>query len=322
MGQILDRFKSDIDQPLSAILTLNTIAHTVGAIGVGAQAAKLLSNTKFLGINVAAVLVPTVMTLAILILSEIIPKTLGASYWRALTRFTVRALNIVIFILYPLVWLSQRITGLLRQDTHGSILSKTEFSAMAEVIAEQGVLRREEYSVIKSLLRFEAVRAKDIMTPRTVIIGAEQKKTVEDFYEQNKALRLTRIPIYDGSIDHITGFVIQSDLLSQLIEGRKTVLLQDIMRPIVVVKEDDILPDVFNTLLEHRAHIAVVVGEYGGTSGLLTMEDVVETLLGLEIVDEFDRAEDMQLLARQKWEQRAERMGLLQTGRNAKGDGD
>jgi CBS domain containing-hemolysin-like protein len=311
MGNRLGRFKADIDRPLAAILTLNTIAHTVGAIGVGAQAARLFSDSRVLGINIAAVVVPTVMTLAILILSEIIPKTLGANYWRSLVGVTIRAVTIIIYTLYPLVWLSQVITRRMKSDKERSVLSRSEFSAMAETITEQGVLQKQEFGIIKNLLRFESVRAQDVMTPRTVVIAADENQSIGTFNAQSPALRVSRIPVYEGTIDHVTGFVIRSELLARLVEGQQEMLLKDLKRPIVMVGESDLLPDIFNTLIAQQAHIAVVVSQYGGTSGILTMEDVVETLLGLEIVDEFDRTADMQALARKNWEVRARALGLI-----------
>ena len=318
-GEILSRFKADIDRPLSAILTLNTIAHTAGAIGVGAQASQLLGHTTLMGINVAAVVVPTVMTLAILILSEIIPKTLGAAHWRGLARFTTSSVQLIILLLYPLVALSQLITRLLKQEGAGSVLSRSEFSAMTEVITEQGVLQQQEYRIIKSLLRFGDVRAEDAMTPRTVVVAADRHQTIGEFYAARKSVRFTRIPLFDEAIDRITGFVIRSDILARMVEGQTDVALKEVERPIVVVDEDRALPETFNTLIEKRAHIAVVVDGYGGTAGILTMEDVVETLLGLEIVDEFDRTADMQQLARNNWTQRARQLGLIEDDPSAEG---
>jgi CBS domain containing-hemolysin-like protein len=312
VGQRLGRFKEDIDRPLAAILTLNTIAHTVGAIGVGAQAARLFSDSRWLGLNVAALVVPTVMTLAILILSEIIPKTLGANYWRSLVGFTVRAVNMVIYMLYPLVVLSQGITRVMKNDKMRSVLSRSEFSAMAETITEQGVLQKHEFGFIKNLLRFETVRAQDVMTPRTVMVAGNENQSIADFNNENPSLRFSRIPVFDTTIDHVTGFVIRSEYLARVVAGEGDLLLRDLKRPIPMVKEDDLLPDIFDMLIEQRAHIALVVSQYGGTSGVLTMEDVVETLLGLEIVDEFDRTADMQRLARKNWEARARALGLIE----------
>jgi CBS domain containing-hemolysin-like protein len=312
-GRRLVRFKEDIDRPLAAILTLNTIAHTVGAIGVGAQAARMFSDAHLWGLNVAAVIVPTVMTLAILILSEIIPKTLGATYWRFLVGFTVRAVTAIIYALYPLVGLSQLITRSLKKDKTQSVLSRSEFSAMAESITAQGVLKKHEFGMIKNLLDFESVRARDVMTPRTVMVAADENQTIGAFNEANASLRVSRIPVFDGSIDQITGFVLRADLLARLVADQDDLLLKDLKRPIILVAEDDLLPDIFNTLIQKRAHIGVVVNAFGGTSGVLTMEDVVETLLGLEIVDETDRTADLQQLARKNWEARAKALGLIPT---------
>jgi len=311
LGRRLSRFKADIDRPLAAILTLNTIAHTVGAIGVGAQAARIFSDARLWGLNVAAVVVPTVMTLAILILSEIIPKTLGANYWRLLVGFTIRSVNLIIYGLYPLVALSQLITRTLKSDKTRSVLNRSEFSAMAESIAKQGVLKQHEFGMIKNLLRFESVRAQDVMTPRTVMVAADENQSIGAFNARNPSIRVSRIPIFETSIDHVTGFVIRSEILARLVAGEDGLLLKDLKRPIEFVKEDDMLPDIFSSLIEKRAHIAVVVNAFGGTSGVLSMEDVVETLLGLEIVDEFDRTADLQHLARKNWEKRARALGIL-----------
>jgi magnesium and cobalt exporter, CNNM family len=313
IGMLLTRFKSNIDLPLAAILTLNTIAHTVGAIGVGAQAAKIWSNTYVFGINIAAVVIPVAMTLAILILSEIIPKTIGANYWRGLVGFTVSSINIIIYAIYPLVWLSQLITNFLKKDKEKSVLSRAEFAAMAEIVAKEGVIKKSEYKIIQNLLRFHSIQAESIMTPRTVVVAAEHNLTVSKFYEKIKELRFTRIPIFEQNKDRTIGFVMRDDVLSQIISGYPDKPLVEIRRDLLSVSIDRSLPSIFNEFLEKRQQIAMVVDGYGGMSGILTMEDVIETLLGLEIVDEFDRAADMQKLARKLWEKRAGEMGLAQT---------
>lgn len=310
VGLLLTRFKANIDRPLAAILTLNTIAHTVGAIGVGAQATNIWSHTDLFGVNMAAVVVPVAMTLAILILSEIIPKTLGANYWRMLTGFTVSTLNYVIFVLAPLVWLSQRITNFLKKDKKRSVLSRSEFAVMAEVVAGEGVIQKQEYTIINSLLRFDTICARDVMTPRTVVVAAEQNKSVGELYEEIKSHRFSRVPIFDGTKDRTTGYVMWGDVLAHLLKGNSDKPIKEIGREILVVTNDRSLPAVFNLLLEKRQHIAMVIDKYGGMAGIITMEDVLETLLGLEIVDELDQTVDMQKLAREIWEKRARKMGL------------
>ncbi|MEL7021623.1 MAG: CNNM domain-containing protein [Bacteroidota bacterium] len=190
VGQLLKKFKSNIDRPLSAILTLNTIAHTLGAMGVGAQAEKIWASDTGLeigGIFIGAnAIVGTVMTLAILILSEIIPKTLGANYWRQLTSFTVLSLNVIIKLLLPLVWISQQITKLLKKDKERSVFSRADFTAMAELGAKEGVFEKNEGSIIQNLLKFNRITAKDVMTPRTVVRMADRDQSIKDYYDSRK----------------------------------------------------------------------------------------------------------------------------------------
>lgn len=316
-GQLLKNFKEDIDRPLSAILTLNTIAHTVGAIGVGSQAGKMYGDQNMvlggfeLPFSVEA-FVGAAMTLAILILSEIIPKTLGANNWKQLSGFTVNSLNVVIIALYPLVLLSQLITKSMKKDKDKSVLSRADFSAMAEIGEKEGIFRSNESRIIHNLLRLNTIRTKDVMTPRTVVKAANQERTIQEFYDKNEKLQFSRIPVFAESKDHINGFVLKDEILSSIIKDNGEAPLRDIMREILIINEQVPLPDLFNQLMEKREHIALVVDEFGGMAGIVTMEDVIETLLGIEIVDELDNIEDMQLLARKNWEKRAKVLGLLE----------
>jgi len=307
LGKNLDKFKKNIDKPLAAILTLNTVAHTVGAIGVGAQATKLW-GASFM----SSILVPVVMTLAVLILSEIIPKTIGANNWKGLAGFTTSSLNIVIKALYPLVWFSQLITGWLKKDKDKSVLSRTDFAAMTKIGAKSGALQANESHIIDNLLKLSSVRAKDIMTPRTVVTAAPEDISIGDFYEENEKLRFSRVPVFENSKDNITGFVMKDDILQAMIEKRADKELQTIRRDIAIVTETSPIQKVFDKLIESKDHIALVVDEFGGMSGILTMEDVIETLLGMEIVDEFDNVEDLQALARKNWEKRARNLGIVE----------
>lgn len=305
-GSTLQSFKENIDRPLAAILTLNTIAHTAGAIGVGAQASQIW------GVSImATAVVPVLMTLAILLLSEIIPKTIGANYWRELAGFTVSCLKIIMWILAPLVYVSQIITKALKKDKKASVLSRADFGAMAELGSQQGVFDEGESNILRNLLRFNTIFARNVMTPRTVMIAAEQSITISAFHEQHPNLRFSRIPVYKGSNDHVTGYVLKDSVLKSLLAGEGEKPLQDIKREVLVVRENFPIPDLFSHFTAKREHIAIVVDEFGGTAGLVTMEDVIETLLGLEIVDERDSAANMQALARKQWEQRAKDVGLL-----------
>lgn len=308
-GRKLQAFKAKVDRPLAAILTLNTIAHTVGAIGVGAQATLIWSEANPL---ITSVLVPVVMTLAILILSEIIPKTLGATHWQALAPFTVNSVSLVIVLLYPLVWLSQLITGLMKGDTKKSIYSHSEFLAMAEIGVEEGHVDPRQSEIIQNLFELHAVPVRDVMTPRTVVTAAPETMTIRAFFQANRKLPFSRIPLYEGdSKDAVTGYFMKDTLLSGLLDGQGDTLLQELKRPIIVVPEAAGLRDVFDELLERHEQIALVVDEYGDMAGIVTLEDLFETLLGTEIVDEYDQAEDMRVVARRMWKAHAEKHGLL-----------
>ena len=318
VGKLLKQFKDNVDRPLAGILTLNTIAHTVGAMGVGMQAEKIWgdrSTMNLFGMDLpisSEFMIGALMTLAILILSEIIPKTLGANYWKALTPFTVNSLQVIIYILYPLVWLAQVITRFLKKDKERSVFSRAEFTVMAEIGEKEGVFKKDESKIIRNLLRFNTIQAKDIMTPRTVVKAANETTLIRDFHENNPNLRFSRIPIYRESKDHINGFVLKDEILSNIINGQGDITLAAIRRDITIVSETIALPDLFNKLMEKREHIALVVDEFGGMAGIVTVEDVIETLLGMEIVDEFDSIEDMQSLARRNWEKRARHLGLIE----------
>lgn len=319
LGKDLEEFKEDIDRPLSAILTLNTIAHTVGAIGVGAQAAEVFKDTPTVFDNLPLIggiptesVIATVMTLAILILSEIIPKTIGANMWESLAGFTVSSLKLLLFILTPFVWVSQLITKNLKKDKNKSVFSKADLAAMTHAGEESGVLAQSESTIIKNLLRFEEVSVRDIMTPRTVIVKADETTTLMDFYKNNQPLRFSRIPVFQESSDNITGVVLKDEILQYLVEDKDEVQLKELIREIPAVRDDKALPQLFEVMTTQRAQIAIVVDSYGSLVGLVTMEDVLETLLGLEIVDESDGEADLQKLARQKWEIRAKKLGLIE----------
>lgn len=303
-GIILRRLKDDIDRPLSAILTLNTIAHTVGAAGVGAQA-QIVFGSAYVGITSA------ILTLMILFFSEIIPKTLGATYWRKLAPASGRILNWLIWTLYPFVVLSMMITRWLSNGKQGPTFSREEFSAMADRGYEEGIFEQEESDILKNLVRFNSLRVKDIMTPRIVVVGFDEEKTVADVFDQLDELHFSRLPLYGNSEDDITGYILKNDLLIALANDEADKKLKEFKRDILILPETISLQDLFERLLENQEHIAVAVDEYGGFSGVVTMEDLVETLLGMEIVDEVDAIDDMQKLARQKWMERARRLGIV-----------
>jgi len=214
LGVTLQAFKENIDRPLAAILTLNTIAHTVGAIGVGAQATRIWGGSL-----IASAVVPVLMTLAILFLSEIIPKTIGANYWKELAGVTVRCLRFVMWVLAPLVFVSQLITKSLKKDKGASVLSRADFGAMAELGKQQGVLDEGESNILHNLLRFNNIVAENVMTPRPVMISGDEQQSIREFHDTHPNLRFSRIPVYSDTPDHITGYVLKDDILKQLIVG-------------------------------------------------------------------------------------------------------
>lgn len=312
-GKLLAEYKEDIDRPLSAILTLNTIAHTVGAIGVGAQAGAIFGeNIIPIWGNIAISyesIIASLMTLAILILSEIIPKTIGANFWQSLAPFTVRTLKILIWILKPFVWLSQRITKTLKKDKDRSVLSRADFTAMTQVGEDSGALEKHESKIIKNLLEFEKLSVRDIMTPKTVLIMGRETELLKDYYNENTPIRFSRIPIYRENRDDITGIMLKDDLLQKLVQSKGDTPLKDIKREVSFVQDDMPLPALFDHFTTKRDHLSMAVDNYGSVVGLVTMEDLFETLLGQEIMDEMDEVADLQKLARRKWEERFKKKG-------------
>lgn len=299
---LLKRLKQEkIDQSLAAILTLNTIAHTVGAIGAGAKATLVFGSAWF-------GLFSAVMTLLILFLSEIIPKTLGALYWRNLAGPTSLFVRGLILVLYPLIWISERLTKLIagRRNAHG--FSRDEFIALAGIGEQAGQIDQHESGIIRNLFRLRSLKAKDIMTPRTVIVALPEDMTMTDALAGET--QFSRLPLYKVDIDDANGFVLKDEVLLVKAQNRGEAQLKTLKRDIMVVPREMPISALLETFLDRRQHIALVVDEYGGTNGLVTFEDVVETLLGEEIIDEMDKEEDMQALARQRWEKRAKALGL------------
>jgi CBS domain containing-hemolysin-like protein len=302
-GALLARLKNEINKPLAAILTLNTIAHTIGAAGAGAQAAVVFGNA-YVGVASA------VLTLLILVFSEIIPKTLGAHYWRQLAPVTAYGLQWLVWLLYPFVLLSKVLT---RGLSHGPTLTgfnRDELIVMADVSAKEGQLGKRESGILKNLLRLRKTHIKDVMTPRTVVFSLPESLRVEEFFWKYEAIRYSRIPIYRHDPEHLDGFVLRSDLLLAQARGNTDTLLATYRHELQAVPETSTLLQAFEIFLRDHLHMMLVVNEYGETEGIVTLEDIIETLLGLEIVDESDKTEDLQALARRLWRKRARKMGI------------
>ena len=308
-GKRLDQLKRNVDQSLAAILTLNTVAHTIGAAGVGSQAVAVFGEPYF-------GLISAILTLLILFLSEIIPKTLGAQYWRSLAKFTTYSCHTIVIGTYPLVALTKRITAFIQSKGGAeNRVSRDEIIALAQIGSSEGVLAENESRMIRSLIRFRELHVEDIMTPRTVIGSLSEDATCEQAIDDGSLARFTRIPLYQDSKDNITGYVLRIDLMQKIAKGAPETTAGELKRPMSAVSKFATLSKLFDKLHVNHEHIAIVIDEFGGTCGLVTLEDAIETLLGLEIVDESDADIDMRELARKRWENRARAMGIVSDGK-------
>ena len=303
-ARLLKELKMDIDRPLAAILSLNTVAHTVGAALAGAQAAVIFGKAYIAVISI-------ILTLLILIISEILPKTLGALYWRSLAPVVARVLVPLIWTMWPLVKLSQGMTRLLSRGKSEASVSREEITALADLGHREGTLEADESRILKNLFRFGQLCVRDVMTPRIVVFALPESHTIRQVMEEHQQFQFSRIPIYRDSRDDVSGYVLKDEILLRAAQEDLDTTLLDMRRDMTVVPDVMKLSDLFEQMLDSGEHIALVVDEYGGVEGIATMEDVVETLLGLEIVDEVDSVEDMQALARQQWVRRARRLGLI-----------
>ena len=303
VGHLLARYKRDADRPLAAILALNTIANTAGATGVGAQAAVLFGSG-------AVGLVSAALTLLVLFLSEIIPKTIGATYWRGLAPLATRVTQALIYVMYPFVWAGGKLRRVVQRGRRPARVSSDELRAIAELGKQEGVVQDSESRVLQNVIRFGSLRVHEIMTPRTVVVAFPEQATVEEVMADRNGLVFSRIPTYADSIETVTGYVLKSDLLLSAARGRNDRTLAELKRSISLVPDTQPLRELFTQFLDERKHIAVLVDQYGGMAGIVTMEDVMESLLGSEIVDESDVEIDMQKLARRRWERRARQMGV------------
>lgn len=291
---LMMKYKTNVDRPVAAILTLNTVAHTIGAAGVGSESVKVFGEAYF-GI------ISAVLTLLILVLSEIIPKTVGASYWRTLAMPSAKIIRILIVITYPLVWLSELLTKCFSPKIQPLTVSREEVAAMVNVGANEGVIETVENKAIQNFLKLSNKLARDIMTPFVVVSSVSRSTTMREFYENLTLAAFSRVPVYDSEREFITGYVLRANVLEMLAQDKFSNTVGEITRPILVFPETAKVSDIWQKLLEKKEHISIITDEYGCMRGIVTMEDVIETMLGVEIVDECDTIEDMQTFARNKF---------------------
>ncbi|MCF6268275.1 MAG: hemolysin family protein [Melioribacteraceae bacterium] len=303
-AKVFIKLKNNIERPLSAILSLNTIAHTIGAAGVGVQATRIFGEYYF-GI------ITVILTFLILIFSEIIPKTIGARYWRRLALVSGIIINIMVIITYPLVVMTGYLTNLFSQNKDELSSSREEISAMANIGTEEGIFDEKENKIIQNIIRLKNVKVGEIMTPRVVVTLGDENMSLKEFLIKKELLHFSRIPIYSENTENITGYVFRQTVFEKLAEDETKLKLRDIRREILFVPKYQTLMSLWEVLIEKKEHIAIVVNEYGGMEGIVTMEDVIETLLGLEIVDEKDKIVDMQQYARQRWNERKAKYNII-----------
>ena len=308
-GRQLARLKADIDRPLAAILTLNTFAHTFGAAGVGAAAQKIWQGESG---ETALTIVSVVVTIIILIASEIIPKTLGAVYWRRLAWASIQVTRVLMALLLPFLWVSQFITRLLRPTNRVPQVSRAEIASVAEVGYRDGIIRRSEQAIIANLMRLQDLDVEDIMTPRPSIIAEAADRAIGSLGDVDTSWYVSRIPIYSGGdLDRVQGYVLKDEILAAQLGGRGADNLASLQRPLPVVAPDDPLSELYDQLVARSEHIALVRDRQGRTVGLVTMEDLIEAVLGIAITDEGDDQVALKRRARSHWAVRARRSGVI-----------
>lgn len=295
-GKQLASVKQHIDQSLSSILILNTFAHTMGAAGVGAQALTVFGPEW-------ETLIAVVLTLAILYLSEIIPKTLGATFWRPLAIPSAIVISWLVRITFPLVWVSTRITYLFSKNKDNEI-TRDEIIALASISHKDGSLFTQENEYLSNLLQLREVKVEEILTPRTVVHMLKDSLSVTEALNEAKTLSFSRIPLYGENIDQITGCILRNDLFIAERNGNGEAYIKDLANKITRVSEKLPVHKLLDLCIKRKAHIALVEDEFGQPTGIVTLEDAIETLLGREIVDESDTVTDMQALAKQQFRDR------------------
>jgi len=296
---LLQKLKGEIEIPIAAILTLNTVANTLGATLVGVQAAKIFGEGWQVGISV-------ILTLSVLYISEIIPKTIGATYWKSLAGSSAHIISVLIKIAYPLVWSSLFITKALSKNKKKDHVTREEILALTELGEKSGSLREKESELIENLLSLKDIKAKDICTPRSVVFALEEHITVDEAVELDEIYTYSRIPVYHNGMDNITGLVFNQRILEESVDEHHDKKLSEISVPIFRISENLPVLNLFDLFVKRKEHMFLVTDGYGQTVGIVTLEDAIETLLGVEIVDELDEFEDMQAAAKEK----AKRMRL------------
>jgi len=293
-ARLMKAYKQDSSRPIAAILSLNTIANTIGAAGVGQQAT-LVFGSQWFG------LVSAVTTILILVFSEIIPKTIGTTHWKSMMGFATSTIRFLIIVLFPIVVSVEFLQRLITPRNTDTSISREEVGAMADVAEESGELDEDENEIIQNLINIDEITAREAMTPRVVASIAPEAMTIKEFYKDKRFLHHSRIPVFDSDDEYITGYILRMDALQLMAEDRFDETLASIKRDIPTFNENAPIETIWDEMLAKKEQIACIINEYGSFQGILTMEDVIETILGDEIVDERDVVVDMQQLAKDRW---------------------
>ncbi|MAH53324.1 MAG: hypothetical protein CMG17_02680 [Candidatus Marinimicrobia bacterium] len=294
-GKMLQKLKDDINRPLAAILTLNTISHTLGAAGMGAQVLYLYGSG-------AVAIASAVLTFCILVFSEILPKTIGAYFCRSLAIPSAYLIRFLMVIAFPFVWLSNTLSKSI--SSKEDKVSREEIAAMAEMGEDEGSIDEQESDIIENLFRLKEIQIEDILTPRSVIYAFEDTQTVGKIMDSTEDIIFSRIPVFNDNIDNIIGMVYKDNLLETMADDYFEKTMSELIEPVEQVYEKESVETVLNKFIKNRSHMFIVKDEFGGTTGIVTLEDCIETLLGVEIMDESDEVADMRKLAKDQQRQK------------------
>jgi CBS domain containing-hemolysin-like protein len=302
--KLLKKFKVDVNKPLSSILVFNTIANVVGAAGVGTQATLLWGETIFGYVSAT-------LTILLLFFSEIIPKSIGARYWRKLAVPVALIINLMIFAVFPIVLVSNKIMQAILGKNPQKTVNRDEVAALTEIGSEEGIFAESESKTIKNMIQSSYIKACKVMTPRTVVVAVEGSTPLNKFFDKQRNRNYTRFPVYKNNSDNIIGYALRYDITDKLVKNEGDMQVRNICRPVVICYENINILKLLNIMVEKKEQIAVLIDEYGGMSGLITIEDIIETIFGLEIIDERDQYTDLQELAKKRWCARAKKINVI-----------
>lgn len=301
-GPLLERHLEKIGRPLSAILTINTITNIVGSSLVAYRVQQIFGETIL-------TIFSGLLSLLILIFCEVIPKSLGANHWKVLAPYGAYIIQLMIFIVYPAVWLIETVSAKLSKNNEQPEVTRDEFIMTAQIGAEEGTLKAKESTIIKNLLMLDKIFVSDVMTPRTVLFAIEDTETVEDVFNKFKPIRFSRIPVFKDNLDNIIGMTSRYKILEALShDGEHNKKIGELLTPIATVSERMHVYQLLDYFIKEKEHLVLAIDEYGVVTGLVTLEDAIETLLGVEIVDEYDNVEDMRKYALEQWQIRKQKL--------------